>query len=185
MIEQELKAIAIEHEEEQVKVVVLKDVEDPLLEALGIGRLQKGSEVPLQRGVARSLVREGIAEYAESRLRLEDLGRYAFLETRRGTAPNTLEKLPQTFYPDLRDYIEQLRRRSLERDPYAIEELHKAEAFIEDLVKTRLRKILLLVQAGEDAKEAYDAMTPEERVLFDAIRKLVDTWKKEILPVEV
>ncbi len=170
-----------------VRVVVLKDHEDIILPS-GKIQLRHGTEISVPRWLARILEEKRIVEVKEAPMNLNELGRYSFLEVHTRTMSSTIQKLPLDFYQRLRDYLDKLRREVTKKpSPEVIDEYRKAQSYVYDILRIRLNRILSLVQAGAETgeiREELNKLTPEELILYKTIRKLLETWQKEVLGLE-
>ncbi len=170
-----------------IRAIVLRDHEDIVLPGTTI-QLRRGTEIVAPRWLVRMLSERKILEPREEPMKINELGRYSFLETRSRQQSALLQKLPTDFYQKLRDYLETLRRRLSESpSPEIIDEYRRARSYTYDILRVRLQRILSLVQAGEESSEIREQLarlTPEELILYKTIRKLIEDWQKEVTGLE-
>ena len=67
------------------------------------------------------------------------------------------------------------------RDRTKARELDKALALARDIVGIRVKKIASIAASVERTNELMSNLTSEERILYEAVRQNVDSWKREIL----
>ena len=170
-----------------IRAIVLRDHEDIVLPGTTI-QLRRGTEIVAPRWLVRMLSERKILEPREEPMKINELGRYSFLETRSRQQSALLQKLPTDFYQKLRDYLETLRRRLSESpSPEIIDEYRRARSYTYDILRVRLQRILSLVQAGEESSEIREQLarlTPEELILYKTIRRLIEDWQKEVTGLE-
>ena len=170
-----------------IRAIVLRDHEDIVLPGTTI-QLRRGTEIVAPRWLVRMLSEQKILEPREEPMKINELGRYSFLETRSRQQSALLQKLPTDFYQKLRDYLETLRRKLSESpSPEIIDEYRRARSYTYDILRVRLQRILSLVQAGEESSEIREQLarlTPEELILYKTIRRLIEDWQKEVTGLE-
>ncbi len=170
-----------------IRAIVLRDHEDIVLPG-NIIQLRRGTEIVAPRWLVRMLSEQKILEPREELMKINELGRYSFLETRSRQQSALMQKLPTDFYQKLRDYLEVLRRKLTESpSPEIIDEYRRARSYTYDILRVRLQRILSLVQAGEESseiREQLSRLTPEELILYKTIRKLIEDWQKEVTGLE-
>ncbi len=170
-----------------IRAIVLRDHEDIVLPGSTI-QLRRGTEIVAPRWLVRMLSEKKVLEPREELMKINELGRYSFLETRSRQQSTLLQKLPLDFYQRLRDYLEMLRRKLAESpSPEVIDEYRRARSYTYDIIRVRLQRILSLVQAGEESSEIREQLarlTPEELILYKTIRRLIEDWQKEVTGLE-
>ncbi len=170
-----------------IRAIVLRDHEDIVLPGTTI-QLRRGTEIVAPRWLVRMLSEQKILEPREELMKINELGRYSFLETRSRQQSALIQKLPMDFYQRLRDYLEVLRKKLTESpSPEVIDEYRRARSYTYDILRVRLQRILSLVQAGEESseiREQLSRLTPEELILYKTIRKLIEVWQKEVTGLE-
>ncbi len=170
-----------------IRAIVLRDHEDIVLPGTTI-QLRRGTEIVAPRWLVRMLSERKILEPREEPMKINELGRFSFLETRSRQQSALLQKLPTDFYQKLRDYLETIRRKLSESpSPEIIDEYRRARSYTYDILRVRLQRILSLVQAGEESSEIREQLarlTPEELILYKTIRRLIEDWQKEVTGLE-
>ncbi len=146
-----------------------------------ISYVEANTEIDVPRWLAQELEKAGLVELSsDEKVTIEELARLAFLETRTIGTASTLQKLPPEFYVKVKHEIEALLN-ELSRNPTSevIEKYRKAEMFIRDIVRSRLRKILNLVLTVEEPKDIITKLTPEEKTLYRVLRDIIKFWIEE------
>lgn len=170
-----------------IRAIVLRDHEDITLPGTTI-QLRRGTEIVAPRWLVRMLTEQKVLEPREELMKINELGRFSFLETRSRQQASLIQKLPSDFYQRLRDYLEILGKKLAESpSPEVIDEYRRARSYTYDILRVRLQRILSLVQAGEESseiREQLSRLTPEELILYKTIRKLIEDWQKEVTGLE-
>ena len=144
--------------------------------------LRKGIEIEVPYWIAKALEEDGIGHLTESPLTLEDLARihYTMLSAR---TPAEVEALPQYFYQEVKEYLrridEKIRR---ELNPSLLEEKQKAQQYLMEIVDKRLTLIIQSLRSPTTIAELTSKLTPEEQAIARIMLKLIETWRKNILP---
>ena len=104
-----------------------------------------------------------------------------------------LQKLEPTFFSDAINYIKDKKKilKSKDDSPFALEEIKKTERQLENIYKIlkelyerREKKIIILAFDKSRTKSNLidtTALLKEEKVIFDALTNLLDTYRNEIL----
>ncbi|MEB3850965.1 MAG: DNA replication complex GINS family protein [Desulfurococcales archaeon] len=174
-LELRLRLIVMDYEMRPVRVLALKDI-GPLPLPQGIVNIRRGDELEMPRWQARILSEEGAVEIRERALDIDTINMYHYRE-KRGQAANQLQGLPQDFYMAARDLIVKLNEMIRESpSTMLIRDREVLEKNLIDLAETRLSKIIrLAVSGGEEFKER---MTPEEGIVYDRLRGVVEAWRR-------
>jgi DNA replication initiation complex subunit (GINS family) len=88
--------------------------------------------------------------------------------------------LPEDFYPKLRRYLAKLKGDSA-KVPEKLLEYEKSRHLTQDVVNSRLKKIVSLASAPPQTEQTLKNFTSEERALYERLHKLISEWKTEIL----
>ena len=143
-----------------------------------LGPYRQGQEVELPLWIATHFVRMGYAKFKdEDQLTPRSLSTFQFKETLQARQPS---KLPRNFYFQLRRLLKDLRVQEL-KDRSIAKDLDKARALGRDIADARVKKIVSLAASGEHTIDLTANLTVEEQVLYEDIRKRVESWKKDIL----
>jgi GINS complex protein len=143
-----------------------------------MGPFEKGHEYRMTRWIAEQLKIEGILEIKDTQpVTNTEISKILWREVR----SSVLTKLPEKFYPRLRNYLHILRQQASKTGkPIAIREEEQALQNLRDLLNSRLQKILRLTQATSPPTTALEGMTPEEKELYQQVREIIDSWTEEL-----
>lgn len=100
---------------------------------------------------------------------------------------NTIQKVSQQFYKEVRDYLESLKGKieveTVKKNPRQIgrisTELENSEKYFRKVIDLRISKILR-AKAKNDREEVEGKMTPEEQVFFENIAKGVKDFGEQL-----
>ncbi len=94
----------------------------------------------------------------------------------------SLQELPERFCEDVRRYISRLEAEKAEADDtrrsFVEDEIRNARMKVEDIMRRRIGKIIKLASSGMDAPSR--GMLPEEREIFQAVKRQVEEGKAKI-----
>ena len=143
-----------------------------------MGPFEKGHEYRMTRWIAEQLRIEGILEIKDLQpVTNTEVSKILWREVR----SSVLTKLPERFYPRLRNYLHILRQQASKTSkPIAIREEEQALQNLRDLLNSRLQKILRLTQATSPPTTALDGLTHEEGELYQQVREIIDSWTVEL-----
>lgn len=167
---------------ENMPVKVVANRNNPQIELPGIkvGPFTEGKEYEVRFWVAKELEKAGIA-----RLRLDEpidlmmLNKIHWKEARVQTSQR-VASLPESFYPKLRRYLEELNEEAIKK-PEKRSDCEKAKKLSEDIKRTRLKKIVSLASSPAKTRVLTENLTKEERALYDYLYETISKWGKEIL----
>ncbi|MEZ0394339.1 MAG: hypothetical protein ABWK00_04775 [Desulfurococcaceae archaeon] len=169
-----------EFEEEETKFeVVGKGAQVPTLE--GTMQLARGSEYTLPRWIAAGLAVAGHGKIRDDEESSTNIMKILYNEESTA-AKLQLSKLRGYFFSRVRE-----RRRVLESslsqkiDYGLIEEVKRLDDAAKNLARTRLRKVLSLLQLPEVPQEHYEKLSEEERLLLNVMKTFVDRWQKAMV----
>ncbi|MEM4699503.1 MAG: hypothetical protein QXT74_00965 [Candidatus Nezhaarchaeales archaeon] len=175
MSEPSIKRSALPILIEEVKVEVLKPLPE-VLDDRPLHMLPVGATVEVPRWLASILEAEGyVRVLSDTSLDLQGLSKLSWREER---SPGLVE-VDEALYPKIRELLERL-----EREASTSVEAHaakrQAEVRVLDVIRCRLQKIIQAAVSPSVPKGMLDNLTPEERMLFEKIRWMVDRWASEI-----
>jgi len=160
-----------------VNVVAAKNIQEMDLAGFRIEARSVGEEFQVRRWVAAQLQAAGLVRLKEETpLDLVALQKIQWMETLQ--SGRRVTKLPAMFYPQLRRYLQRLRE---SRDGSVSGELGQALRLAQDIVNSRLNKVVRLSTAASLTDVAVRNLTEEERRLFEALNSVVSEWHEEIL----
>jgi len=176
-LQERLKLVEYDFEVTPVRVQFLKDVERVPLPS-GIVNMKRGDEVEMPRWQARILASEGLVEIKERALTIDEVNLYHYRE-KRSQAAGAIQGLQQDFYLKVRELVRSLNE-EIKRNPTSmlLRDRETLEKNLLDLAESRLVKIMSLAQAG--GEEYREKMTPEETIIYEALRSLLATWREYI-----
>ncbi len=162
-----------------VKIVANRNCPEIKLAGLKAGPFEEGDEYEVQYWIARELVKFGIARFREEGiLDSAKLSKIQWKE-RVQTARQTV-KLPENFYPKLRRYLMELKD-EIAKKPEKMREYEKVGHLTQDIINSRLKKIVSLTSAPAQRNQILKNFTREERFLYEEIHKLISEWRTQIL----
>jgi hypothetical protein len=180
----DIKSSQFLYEEELVGVVFQKPLPATKVGGLDLPSSVEGSEARIPLWAARVLSKEGIVKLSLDEgqdLKSSELFKLSWKEERN----EMLSPLPANFYPKLRDLVDDLNR-SIKENPThtTLSEQRQAYMKAKDLINCRLQKILRLSFERNPPKGAVEALQPEERAIFEALRSEIEEWREKILAEE-
>lgn len=171
--------VDIEFENSPSRVSLLRDFPETRIGDRVLGPYRMGQELELPLWIAHHLVQNGYARFREDeQLTLNTLSTTHYRETL--PASRQIPKLPRPFYFQLRRLIRDLKGQEA-KDRNKARDLDKALALARDIVNIRVKKIASLGASGDQTSELTSNLTAEEQVLYEKIRGIVDSWRKDIL----
>ncbi len=171
--------VDIEFENSPSRVILLRDFPETRIADRVLGPYRMGQELELPLWIAHHLVQNGYARFREDeQLTLNTLSTTHYRETL--PASRQIPKLPRSFYFQLRRLIRDLKGQEA-KDRNKARDLDKTLALARDIVNIRVKKVASLGASGEQTSELTSNLTGEEQVLYDKIRRIVDSWRKDIL----
>jgi hypothetical protein len=173
-----LEELEFEFLNKDVKVRILKSLEDVTVLGDTIKPYEPDSEVKLKRWIALKLVENGAAVFKQGEeLTGEELTN---IHWREGLQPSTrLSEIQGDFYQKLRLY---LRKVKYEAESHGnIQLLEKSKRLARDIVDGRTRKIVNMAMSLSVPQELLQLLTAEERALYDEIKRIIEFWRSYIL----
>lgn len=154
-----------------VRVVAVSEIPETRLCGLTVGPVDEGREFEVGLWVAEELVKAGMARFKQE-LDIQTLTRIHWGEmVQRGGA---LSKVPEDLYVRANLTFRRMREEVRER----------ALRLFREFTECRLRKIARL-SVSEAPEAQLRNMTPEERELYEELRRVVEGWKGKYLKLEV
>jgi hypothetical protein len=162
-----------------VDVVATKNIQDMDLVGLKIGAHSIGDEFQVRRWVAEQLKdAETVRLKDEEIMDLMSLQKIQWIETSLQTGRRVSE-LPEMFYPKLRRYIRQLQEKEMQS------ELDQALRLANDVVNSRLNRVVNLSSVSPLTNSLVRNLTDEEKRLCESLSKIIFSWREKILHSEV
>jgi hypothetical protein len=162
-----------------VKIIANRNCPEIKLAGLNIGPFEEGNEYETPFWIAQELEKAGIARFREEE-RLDSAKLYKIQWTERVQTVGQISKLPENFYPKLRRCLKELKAEA-SKTPEKLRDYEKSAHVAQDIVNSRLRKIVSLASAPPQTEQTLKNFANEERFLYEQLNKLVHEWKTGIL----
>lgn len=176
-VSQSLEEIALDQENQSVKVSITKEVSDLVTCGRDLASANK-SEIELPYWIAIELVSGDIAKLRdEDKLNPTGLSKIHWRETI--PTSRQLPSVQPNFYHPIKSFLLDLGRR-----PEKARELEKAKALFQDIVNCRLRKIITLAASSGQTEALSQNMCAEEKALYNTMSAIISKWKERMLRVE-
>jgi hypothetical protein len=177
-----LEDLDFRFENMRVKVIANRNFPEVTLTGISIGPLQEGNEYNIHYWIARELAGAGIVHFREEDS-LDATKLYKVQWKERVQVAGQISELPEDFYPKLRRYLKQLKQ-DLARQPEKIQEYQKTKHLADDIVNSRLKKIVTLSSGPSQSEHILNKLTAEERLFYMQMGKIVSQWRNRILQHE-
>jgi hypothetical protein len=174
-----IKNLDFGFENSLAKIVANRNCQEIKLAGLKVGPFEEGNEYEVQYWVARELVKSGIARFRKEEL-LDAAKLYKIQWKERVQTTRQISKLPEDFYPKLRRYLVELKH-EITKKPEKMREYEKVRQLTQDIINSRLKKIVSLASAPAQTEQILRNFATEERYLYEEIYKLVSEWRTQIL----
>jgi hypothetical protein len=162
-----------------VKIIANRNCTEIKLAGLNIGPFEEGNEYEVPFWIAQELEKVGIARFREEE-RLDTAKLYKIQWTERVQTAGQISKLPENFYPKLRRYLIELKEEA-SKAPEKLREYEKSGHVTQDIVNSRLKKIVSLASAPPQTEQTLKNFTSEEKFLYEQLNKRIHEWKTQIL----
>jgi len=173
----------LDYEDSPVRVVILSSLQEISVGGTSVGPLEEGKELETKYWIAEELVKAGYAHFREEDvLTYPTLNKLHWRETKLSPGLQ-ISPLPEYFYPKLRRYLSAAREKS-SKEPTAASQYLQADRLAQDIINCRLRKIVSLAAISTKSTSTVQALSKEERVVFEKVRYTVMDWEKKILDLE-
>jgi len=172
-----LRLLEIDYMTSPVRVQAIRDI-GPLPLPSGVINVKRGDEFEVPRWQALDLQEKGLVELREKEMNLDEVNLYHYREKRSQTG-GILQPMPQDFYYRARELIRRLND-EIRRNPATmlLRDREAAEKNILEIADSRLAKIIRLALAGSE--EQRDKMMPEETLVYNAIRSVLEAWREYV-----
>ncbi len=177
-----LENLDFRFENSRVKVIANRNYPEMKLAGLSIGPFQEGNEYDVYYWIASELAATGIVHFREEDA-LDATKLYKVQWKERVQIAGQISELPEDFYPKLRRYLKQLKK-EISKQPEKIQEYQKAKHLADDIVNSRLKKIVTLSAGPVQAEQILGKLTVEERLAYMQLGKIVSQWRAQILQYE-
>jgi hypothetical protein len=175
-----IKTVDFIYENTPIKIIINRPCPEIQLAGFKIGPYTEGTEIEVKYWIAHELEKAGIAHIREQeQLDIKKLNTVHWKESGIVHA-RQLSSLEPNFYPKLRRYLANLKRGAV-GNPEKIREYQKAHSMSQDIVNTRLQKIVSLASSPEQTNQTLKDLATEEHILYQRIHNLINEWKTNIL----
>jgi len=181
-VSMEIRNLDFSFENSLANIVANRNCPEIELAGLKVGPFEEGNEYEVQYWIARELVKSGIGRFREDEM-LDSSKLYKIQWKERVQTTRQTSKLPEDFYPKLRRYIAELKE-EITKKPEKVRECEKVGQLTQDIVNSRLKKIVSLASAPAQTEQVLKNFTSEERFLYRETFKLINEWRTHILKNE-
>ncbi len=165
-------------ENSPVRIIANRNYPEIKLAGLSVGPLEEGNEYEVYRWIALELGKSGVAHFREEeQLDATKLNKIQWTE--RVQTPGQISRLPEDFYPKLRRCISELRE-TVAKCPEKVREYERVRHLTQDIVNSRLKKIVSFASAPAQTESTLRNLTEEERFLYKRLFNLINQWKTQI-----
>jgi len=178
-----LENIDFRFENSRVKIIANCNCPEVKLAGLSVGPLQEGNEYETYYWIAAELAAAGLVHFRDEDS-LDATKLYKVQWKERVQVAGQISELPEYFYPKLRRYLWQLRREVANR-PEKFGEYQKTKALADDIVNSRLKKIVTLSSGPILADQILNKLTVEEQLIYMQLGKNVSQWRTHILEYDI
>ncbi len=149
------------------------------LGGLCVGPFEEGNEYEVYFWTALELEKSGIARiHEEEKVDAAKLNKIQWTE--RIQSPGQISKLPESFYPKVRRYLKNLKQ-EIVRDPEKVREYERVRQLAQDIVNSRMKKIISIASTPAQTENALRNLADEEKFLYEKLFKLISQWKTQII----
>ncbi len=160
---------------------IVADRNNPEIKLVGlkIGPFEEGNEYEVYRWAASELKKTGIVHFRED----EDVDSARLNKiqwTERVQTPGQISKPPDYLYPRIRRYLKDIKK-GLAESPEKVREYERVKQLTQDIVNSRLKKIIAIASSSARTEQILKNLTDEERFLYEKLHRLINQWRTEIL----
>ena len=178
-VSMKISGLDFSFENSRLKIVANRNCQEIKLAGLNVGPFEEGNEYEVSYWIARELVKSGIARFRKEEL-LDAAKLYKIQWKERVQTTRQISKLPEDFYPKLRRYLVELKQ-EITKKPEKMREYEKVRQLTQDIINSRLKKIVSLASAPAQTEQILRNFATEERFLYEEIYKLISEWRTHIL----
>lgn len=176
-----LANLDFQFENSQVKVIANKNCPQITLAGLTIGPFQEGNEYNLYYWVAKELADAGIVHFRQDDV-LDATKLYKIQWKERVQIAGQISEIPEDFYPQLRRYLKTAKTQiTTQPEPAKVQDYQKIKQTANDIVNSRLKKIVSLSSGPTQIDQIIKKLTPEEKQVFNQLAKIIHNWRSRIL----
>ncbi|MFB3887854.1 MAG: hypothetical protein ACE14S_00045 [Candidatus Bathyarchaeia archaeon] len=176
-----LKNLDFRFENSLVTVIANRNQTEIRLAGITIGPLQEGNEYQIHYWIAQELAAQGIVHFREEDI-LDATKLYKAQWKERVQAPGQISELPEDFYPKLRRYLAAAKREIAKQpEPAKVQEYEKTKHLANDIVNSRLKKIVTLSSGPTQTDQITKKLTDEEKLVYDQLSRIINEWRTSII----
>ena len=164
------------------RIIANRNCPEIKLAGLSVSPLEEGNEYEVYRWVALELEKSGVAHFREEE-QLDAARLNKIQWTERVQTPGQISKLPEDFYPKLRRCISEIKE-AVAKDPEKMREYERVRQLTQDIVNSRLKKIVSIASGPAQTENTLRNLTGEEKFLHERLYRLINQWKTQILEYE-
>jgi len=166
-----------------VKIVANRNSPEIDLPGMKVGPFKEGKEYEVRYWIATELKKAGIARIRmDEPLDLMMLNKIQWKE--RVQASQIVTSIPEEFYPKLRRFLKELNEQAIKK-PEKRSDSEKAKNLSADILRMRLKKIVLLASSGRNQTgQILRSLTKEEKYVYECLHKIISEWQNEILKTQ-
>ncbi|MBS7609329.1 DNA replication complex GINS family protein [Candidatus Bathyarchaeota archaeon] len=181
-IKHPLRACRLDFENKYISLVASRNLPETKLLGFSVGPYEEGKEYKERFWIAKALVAAGVAKFkADAFMDFSTLAKIHWTEMIQDKS--SFSRLPEGFYEKLLLYMADLKAKG-EKDPDWAEKYVKSKRYAEDIINYRLKKIVILASYPTVSSNALQALTAEERILYEGLRNLISEWRTYVLGME-
>jgi DNA replication factor GINS len=177
-----LQDLDFRFENSRIKVIANCNYQELKLGGIKVGPFQQGNEYEMYFWIAIALAEEGIVHFREED-NLDATKLYKVQWKERVQVAGQISELPEDFYPKIRRHLKQLKQ-DIAKHPEKIQDYQKTKCLADDIVNSRLKKIVTLSSGPMQAEQIISKLTSEERLIYMQLVKIVTQWRIQILKHE-
>jgi hypothetical protein len=173
-----ISTLDFSYENSMVKIVANRNCPEIKLAGLTVGPFDEGNEYEAYFWVAKELAAAGMVHFREDDIL--DAPKLFKVQWKEGVQiPGQISDVPEDFYPKLRRFLSDLKAQTSNSEKF--QEYDRAKQLARDIVNSRLKKIVALSSAPAQTDQVLKKLTPEERVMFEQLVKIICEYKAKIL----
>jgi hypothetical protein len=167
-ISRKIKDIEMEYLNSFIKIVLIRNI--PYLEINNevYNDLKQGTVLNVRRWIGEKLIEAKVAKYEEDKI---DINYLRQIEWKERNIINEVQEVPKYFYLMIKEKMK-----------YCNEE-EKKEFYniMQDIISLRLAKLIRIAIMPASIRDIDKKISIEEEILFEALKSLIENWKKAIL----
>jgi hypothetical protein len=167
-ISRKIKDIEMEYLNSFIKIVLIRNI--PYLEINNevYNDLKQGTVLNVRRWIGEKLIEAKVAKYEEDKI---DINYLRQIEWKERNIINEVQEVPKYFYLMIKEKMK-----------YCNEE-EKKEFYniMQDIISLRLAKLIRIAIIPASIRDIEKKISIEEEILFEALKSLIENWKKAIL----